>query len=212
MNLTQILMDIAIGGSTWILMLLIVLSILSIALIIEKSILYTRWLRETKRLWEEVKKYFESNSSSEMENILQQSNTPITRIIRAGLGSLTEKESMMEAIEAEKIITRMEIERRLAFLGTLGTNAPFIGLFGTVLGIIHTFKDLAISGQGGTSVISGISEALIATGVGLWVAIPSAVFYNIFKKKSSDMMVYADSIAHFMIGNFQKINSQRRNL
>ena len=212
MDFTQMLIKIAVGGSTWVLLLLVILSILSIALIIEKSILYARWVRETRRLWEEIKKSFEGETPSEMENILQHNNTPITRIIRAGLRSLLEKETMTEAIEAEKVIVQMEMERRLAFLGTLGTNAPFIGLFGTVLGIIHAFKDLAITGSGGGSVMSGISEALVATGVGLWVAIPAAVFYNIFKKKSNDVMVYADSISHLMVGNFHKIGSQRRSL
>lgn len=212
MNFTQMLIKIAVGGSTWVLLLLVILSILSIALIIEKSILYARWVRETRRLWEEMKKSFEGETPPEMENILQHNNTPITRIIKAGLRSLPEKEAMTEAIEAEKVIVHMEMEKRLAFLGTLGTNAPFIGLFGTVLGIIHAFKDLAITGSGGGSVMSGISEALVATGVGLWVAIPAAIFYNIFKKKSGDIMVYADSISHLMVGNFHKINSQRRSL
>ena len=212
MDFTQMLIKIAIGGSTWVLILLVILSILSIALIVEKSVLYARWVRETRRLWEEMKKSFKGETPSEMENILQHSNTPITRIIKAGLKSFPEREAMMEAIEAEKVIVHMEIERRLAFLGTLGTNAPFIGLFGTVLGIIHAFKDLAITGSGGGSVMSGISEALVATGVGLWVAIPAAIFYNIFKKKSNDIMVYADSISHLMVGNFHKINSQRRSL
>jgi len=190
MDFTQMLIKIAIGGSTWVLILLVILSILSIALIVEKSVLYARWVRETRRLWEEMKKSFEGEAPPEIENILQHNNTPITRIIKAGLASLPEKEAMMEAIEAEKVIVHMEMERRLAFLGTLGTNAPFIGLFGTVLGIIHAFKDLAITGSGGGSVMSGISEALVATGVGLWVAIPAAIFYNIFKKKSNDIMVY----------------------
>jgi len=212
MDFAQMLIKIAIGGSTWVLILLVILSILSIALIVEKSVLYARWVRETRRLWEEMKKSFEGEAPPEIENILQHNNTPITRIIKAGLASLPEKGTMMEAIEAEKVIVHMEMERRLTFLGTLGTNAPFIGLFGTVLGIIHAFKDLAITGSGGGSVMSGISEALVATGVGLWVAIPAAIFYNIFKKKSNDIMVYADSISHLMVGNFHKINSQRRSL
>ena len=212
MDFAQMLIKIAIGGSTWVLILLVILSILSIALIVEKSVLYARWVRETRRLWEEMKKSFEGEAPPEIENILQHNNTPITRIIKAGLASLPEKGTMMEAIEAEKVIVHMEMERRLTFLGTLGTNAPFIGLFGTVLGIVHAFKDLAITGSGGGSVMSGISEALVATGVGLWVAIPAAIFYNIFKKKSSDIMVYADSISHLMVGNFHKINSQRRSL
>jgi biopolymer transport protein ExbB/TolQ len=79
------------------------------------------------------------------------------------------------AIETE----RLRYERRLAFLGTLGNNAPFVGLFGTVLGIIRAFNDLAGSAlQGTQAVMSGIAEALVATGVGLIVALPAVAMYN----------------------------------
>src|SRR4029079_10228547 len=76
-------------------------------------------------------------------------------------------------------LQRMKLEKRLAFLGTLGNNAPFIGLFGTVLGIVRAFHDLAGSSiQGTQAVMSGIAEALVATGVGLIVALPSVAMYN----------------------------------
>jgi len=210
-NFTQMLIKIAIGGSTWVLILLVILSIFSIALIVEKSILYARWVRETRKLWKNLSKSLEGERPQDMENLLRHSQTPIARVVSAGLKFLPSGTgAMMEAMEGEKVIVRMEIERRLAFLGTLGTNAPFIGLFGTVLGIIHSFKDLAVAGHGGGSVMAGISEALVATAVGLWVAIPAAIFFNVFKKKANDMMVYADSISHLMLSNFHKINNQRR--
>ena len=211
MDFTQMLMKIAIGGCTWVLLILIILSILSIALIVEKFILYARWVRETRRLWENLRRSLEGERPQDMENLLEHCQTPIARVVSAGLEFLPSgTAAMMEAMEGEKVIVRMEIERRLAFLGTLGTNAPFIGLFGTVLGIIHSFKDLAVAGHGGGSVMAGISEALVSTAVGLWVAIPAAIFFNVFKKKSNDMMVYADSISHLMLSNFHKINNQRR--
>jgi biopolymer transport protein ExbB len=82
---------------------------------------------------------------------------------------------------------RLEYEQWLFILGTLGNNAPFIGLFGTVLGIIRAFADLAIANKGGgastaASVMYGISEALVATAVGLFVAIPAVVAFNIFQR------------------------------
>jgi len=81
---------------------------------------------------------------------------------------------------------RLEYERWLFILGTLGNNAPFIGLFGTVLGIIRAFADLAANkGGAGTttsSVMAGISEALIATAVGLAVAIPAVVAFNVYQR------------------------------
>ena len=78
---------------------------------------------------------------------------------------------------------RQKLDQGLVVLGTLGNNAPFIGLFGTVIGIIKAFHDLASAPQGGPSVVmSGISEALVATAVGLMVAIPAVIAYNTFQR------------------------------
>ena len=78
----------------------------------------------------------------------------------------------------------VEIERFLVVLGTLGNASPFIGLFGTVVGIIKAFRDLALSGTGGPTVVAkGIAEALVATAAGLAVAIPAVIFYNYFMRK-----------------------------
>ena len=107
-------------------------------------------------------------------------------------------DAAMNAVRPEE---KVRLERNLAFLGTLGANAPFIGLFGTVLGIIKAFKDLAESGlkPGGetsTEVMSGISEALVATAVGLLVAIPAVVAYNIFQRRVKRTMGEAESLAN----------------
>ncbi|MBS2025251.1 MAG: MotA/TolQ/ExbB proton channel family protein [Deltaproteobacteria bacterium] len=98
------------------------------------------------------------------------------------------QEAVEKAIASTMDRRRLQYEQWLFVLGTLGNNAPFIGLFGTVLGIIKAFADLAIAQKGGTSaggaaassVMSGISEALVATAVGLFVAIPAVLAYNIF--------------------------------
>ena len=106
-------------------------------------------------------------------------------------------EAMMNSIRPGE---KMRLERRLNFLGTLGANAPFIGLFGTVLGIIKAFKDLGESGMkavdNSSVVMAGISEALVATAVGLLVAIPAVVAYNVFQRKVKRMLSDADALAH----------------
>ena len=84
---------------------------------------------------------------------------------------------------------RKELEKGMTFLGTLGNNAPFIGLFGTVLGVIQAFHQLG-AGQNKEAmgnVMSGIAEALIATGVGLVVAIPAVVAFNVFQKRIGEI-------------------------
>jgi biopolymer transport protein ExbB len=95
-------------------------------------------------------------------------------------------ESMfMTMVDAELIKGKRYLDRYLSYLGTVGSNAPFIGLFGTVLGIIRAFSDLAkTSNESQTVVMTGISEALVATAIGLLVAIPAVVMYNYFQKES----------------------------
>ncbi|MDI6752145.1 MAG: MotA/TolQ/ExbB proton channel family protein [bacterium] len=201
MELTNILMGFAVGGGGWVLVLLIILSITSIGVIIEKAILYSKFQRETKRLWSEMKFHLEERGLDEAMDILNQTSSPLLPIIKAGLSVIgSGPEAASEAMEAEKIVVKMNIEKRLALLGTLGANAPFIGLFGTVLGIVHSFKGLAVGQQGG--VMTGISEALVATAVGLWVAIPAAIFFNFFKKRSNDLMAYADAISHLILKRY----------
>jgi len=87
---------------------------------------------------------------------------------------------------------KLSLEKRLGILATFGNNAPFIGLFGTVLGVIKAFHDLATAKQFGVSVVmEGISQALVATALGLFVAIPSVIAYNYFVRKiKSILLIY----------------------
>ena len=100
---------------------------------------------------------------------------------------------------------RMSLEKRLGVLGTLGNNAPFIGLFGTVLGIIRSFADLAQNQGGGAAVVMrGISEALVATAVGLLVAIPAVIAYNIFQGRVRRTMGRIDTMAHLILSSHRQ--------
>jgi biopolymer transport protein ExbB len=99
---------------------------------------------------------------------------------------------------------RLRLERNLAFLGTLGNNAPFIGLFGTVLGIIKAFHDLAGNQAGGiTVVMSGISEALVSTAIGLLVAIPAVIAFNFFNRRVRTVIANVDSLAHVVLAQLK---------
>jgi biopolymer transport protein ExbB len=95
------------------------------------------------------------------------------------------QEAVEKAVASTIDRRRLEYEKWLFVLGTLGNNAPFIGLFGTVLGIIRAFADLAAhpaAAAGASTVMTGISEALVATAVGLFVAIPAVLAYNIYQR------------------------------
>jgi biopolymer transport protein ExbB len=109
-------------------------------------------------------------------------------VVRIAAGVAESGDAAVEkAVQSTIDRRRLEYEQWLFILGTLGNNAPFIGLFGTVLGIIRAFADLAVANKGGgastaASVMAGISEALVATAVGLFVAIPAVVAFNIFQR------------------------------
>jgi biopolymer transport protein ExbB len=102
---------------------------------------------------------------------------------------------------------RPQYERFLSFLGTLGNNAPFIGLFGTVLGIIKAFNDLGASGgKGGAmqqTVMAGISEALVATAVGLAVAIPAVVAFNVFNRQLKTLTSRTNALGFAIVGSLR---------
>jgi biopolymer transport protein ExbB len=99
------------------------------------------------------------------------------------------------------------MEKHLGILGTLGNNCPFIGLFGTVLGIIKAFADLSHNQAGGAAVVmAGIAEALVATAVGLMVAIPAVVAYNIFQGRVRRTLGRVDAMAHLILARSHEEN------
>ncbi|HEY0714135.1 MAG TPA: MotA/TolQ/ExbB proton channel family protein, partial [Polyangia bacterium] len=127
--------------------------------------------------------------------------SPEARVGLIGLNEIARgREAAAEAMASAKSRERLAMERRLGILGTLGNNAPFIGLFGTVLGIIKAFADLSRNAGGGANVVmSGISEALVATAVGLMVAIPAVIAFNVLQGRVRRAMGRIDSMAHLIL-------------
>lgn len=104
------------------------------------------------------------------------------------------KSQLVELMNATRLEERLKMERFTIILGTLGTICPFIGLFGTVIGIIKAFHDLAVSGSGGPSVVAaGISEALLTTATGLAIAIPAVVMFNYFMRKVRNLSILLEA-------------------
>ena len=107
-------------------------------------------------------------------------------------------------MEGTIVSHRYKLDRGLVILGTLGNNAPFIGLFGTVIGIIKAFHDLSLNPDGGPSVVmSGISEALVATAVGLLVAIPAVIAFNGFNRVVKRRLANAQAIQKLVVSNME---------
>jgi biopolymer transport protein ExbB len=173
-------------GAAWIMWLLIVLSVLSVAVMLERALYFaTHGIGDVSSLSRQLQtgdlsgavKAVEGRRGLEAEVVRQ-------AVAAASLGPASVELVVQKVVKEE----RLRYERFLSFLGTLGNNAPFIGLFGTVLGIISAFAELAKNAKagsmttGGSNIMSGISEALVATAVGLLVALPAVFMFNIFQR------------------------------
>jgi biopolymer transport protein ExbB len=117
-------------------------------------------------------------------------DSPVSRLFHYALRHHEmSKRDLEELLATKRQEEKLNLERFLGVLGTMGNIAPFIGLFGTVIGIIKAFRDLALSGVGGPTVVArGIAEALVATAAGLAVAIPAVIIYNYFTRRVKVIM------------------------
>jgi biopolymer transport protein ExbB len=172
-------------GAGWVLWLLLALSVLSVMVMLERALYFGR-RRMSQTFPELIQRCLKGDLAGAAA--LATSDSMEADVIRAAAGvAQSGQEAVEKAVASTIDRRRLEYEQWLFVLGTLGNNAPFIGLFGTVLGIIRAFADLAVgAGRGGaggaSTVMAGISEALVATAVGLFVAIPAVLAFNIFQR------------------------------
>ena len=166
----------ALVGDSWVLFILIALSIWSLAVAYERWATFKRQLKD-QGLREALQAPLAARDMAAALKAAQANDSLQGRCLAAMLAKAGEgPEAAEEALQAALIEERLKLEKNLIILGTLGNNAPFLGLFGTVLGIIKAFNDLAVSGTSGASVVmAGISSALVATALGILVAIPAVV-------------------------------------
>jgi biopolymer transport protein ExbB len=131
----------------------------------------------------------------------QRLTSPAARVVAAGLQNLDKgPEAVEEILIGKRISEKFRMESKLVILGTLGNNAPFIGLFGTVLGIIKAFHDLSVAQNPNPSVVmSGVSEALVATAVGLLVAIPAVMAFNYFQRRVKEFVTQMEAASKMLM-------------
>ena len=194
--LIERLMKLALLGSEWVLYLLLALSVLSIATMVERWIYFARRRGNPEKLRGQLVARLDLADVAGAGRLLAEDRSVQARIARVALRWLAGgPDALADAVDAELARVRAELEKGTNLLGTLGNNAPFIGLFGTVLGVIIAFHALGDAGgnagaMGG--VMAGIAEALVATGVGLFVALPAVVAYNAIQKRIGE--VEADAV------------------
>jgi biopolymer transport protein ExbB/TolQ len=201
MRITEHILAFTLLGSEWVLWLLVLLSILSVAVMVERAIAMSGRLADFETLSEKLHKALSEGDSKAAREFLGKPSCPEVRVALTGLDELARgTTAAVEAMASARSRERLALEKHLGILGTLGNNAPFIGLFGTVIGIIKAFADLAKNQGGGAAVVmSGIAEALVATAVGLMVALPAVVAFNIFQGRIRRTMGRVDTLAHMIL-------------
>jgi len=177
------LMKLPIFQAEWVLWVLIALSISSVAIMVERYFFYRRHSINVLATRTKFSRFLAKGDLKGAADFLQQYDSLETNTVLFGLRDYTKgPEAVEDLLQAAARKERARYEKRLNFLATVASNAPFIGLFGTVLGIIRAFKDLSSNmAEASGAVMGGIAEALIATAVGLLVAIPAVVAFNVLK-------------------------------
>ena len=178
------------GGLT--MYVLIFCSVLSLAVIIERLLYYYRRSRVLRAdLMAKIRGEYGRNQIYNAVDFCRNADTPYARVALAGLNLNGHDEQVISnAMEREITVETIKLERFTGIVATIGGTAVYIGLFGTVLGIMRAFGDISKAGSGGMDVVTiGISEALICTAAGLMVAIPAVVSYNYFMRKIDNFVV-----------------------
>jgi biopolymer transport protein ExbB len=195
MNIEQSFRALAGAGAGWILWLLVSLSVIGAAIMLERLIMSLRTRDDIARLKREVVDFLADGRIAEARTRLAESRAYEARVVAAALeASPRGAAAAEERMAAESQSAKLDMEKRLAFLGTVGSNAPFVGLLGTVIGIVRAFRALhAAGGQMSTALMSEIGEALVATAVGLLVAIPAVAAFNVFSRVIMSRLARADA-------------------
>lgn len=172
------------GSAEVILWLLLATSVVSVGMILERFFTLRGIHSKNTRFRDKAEDLLKTQNLDEMERLSQSGESLSARALSYGLRHIKNHgaEGVEEVFNSFRLIEKPRLEKNLTFLATVGSNAPFVGLLGTVLGIMKAFKDLAVSsGAGNQAVMEGIAHALVATAIGLFVAIPAVIAYNYFQ-------------------------------
>jgi biopolymer transport protein ExbB/TolQ len=215
MKLIEWLQRIMVGfGAAWVMWLMLALSVVSVAIILERAWFFWSLRDDLVNLSKELRTALE-DSIEAAQRRMEASPSAEAAVVSAGL-AMAQKgpKAAEEAMAGAAALQRMKLERRLAYLGTLGNNAPFIGLFGTVIGVVGAFDALgqaakqpvaqasaAASQLAPQAVMSSIAEALVATAVGLAVAIPAVAANNFFQRLIKSILANTEALSRILMAH-----------
>ena len=200
-------------GAEWVMWLLLGLSVISVAIMLERAWFYHSLKDDTEKLARDLRERLRKSDMEGARRLLDASPSAEAAVVMTGLDEADRgAQSAQEAMSGARALQRVKLERRLAYLGTLGNNAPFVGLFGTVIGVVEAFEVLgrqdavmaaseAAQGMAPQEVMAAIAEALVATAVGLFVAIPAVAMYNIFQRRLKSILANTDALGSVLLAH-----------
>ena len=201
MTFTELIGNVGFFGGA-VMCCLAVISVFSVGLIVDKHRRFRSATRQSKLFKPVFGKFLHGGEIQELIDAVRLHQVSHTaQVVSAGIleyegvrqsggDAVASLELVTSAIEDAKAETMIQMKRGLGILATIGSTAPFVGLFGTVVGIINAFRGIAATGSGGMAVVSGgIAEALVATALGIFVAIPAVVAFNHFTGKLENFQV-----------------------
>lgn len=203
--LTNLFLQFALIGAEWVMWVLVLLSLASVLVMIERGIFYTKRAPDIDSLRLKFNEQLEAGEYGKAGDLLKDSDAMEAKVVLFALrhherGAPAVEDLLSGALATEK----NRYDRGLGFLGTIGNNAPFIGLFGTVLGVIGAFANLGEgTEEAAQAVMYAISEALVATGVGLLVAIPAVIAFNIFKSRMKKSVAQTDLLGRSLLSHLR---------
>jgi biopolymer transport protein ExbB/TolQ len=196
-------------GAAWVMWLLLGLSVVSVAVMLERAWFYLSLRDDLADLAAKFRDALRKGDFDKAKTTLEASPSAEAKVVLAGLAEADRgAQAAEEAMQGARALQKMRLERRLAFLGTLGNNAPFIGLLGTVIGVVAAFEALGNEAAGAVNasgtpqeVMAAIAEALVATAVGLGVAIPAVVAFNFFNRHCRSIISNTEALSRVLMSH-----------
>jgi biopolymer transport protein ExbB len=206
--LTQLFLKLTLVGAEWVLWVLVALSFASVGIIVDRIWYFIEHRVDVAELAAKLEQFLRAGDLKSAWQLVAGSDAIECVVVAAGLAAVSRgANACSEAMLSAKARTRTRLEARLAILGSIGSNAPFIGLLGTVLGIVKAAHDMAIQSSSKASdpnaVMAGVFEALVATAVGLCVAIPAVVAFNLLQRRVRTTNAQVDSLAHLVLSTLR---------
>jgi biopolymer transport protein ExbB len=197
------------SGSVWVLWFLGALSVLSLAIVVERWMYFRSRDTDIRTLARSLDEQLTGKHWSAAVTELSSMPAAAASIAAAGLRLAGRGASAVDkAMQSAAALERGQLEKRLTYLGTIGNNAPFIGLFGTVIGIIHAFEELGSGGGGAgpgqvasTAIMASLAEALVATAVGILVALPAVAAYNYFHRRTAALLGQTEVLTNLVLAH-----------